>query len=308
MDVVVVGSCMTDLISYVPRLPKPGETLHGERFAIGFGGKGANQCIVSSRLGAKTAMVAKVGNDTFGNNYIQNFRDNGVNIEHVSTTPEAATGVAPIAVSEDGQNAIVIVSGANLKLTETDVQRSEGLISSARVVVCQLEIKPDVTITALKLAKKHNVVTIFNPAPALAHLDPSFYVYSDFLCVNETEAEILTGIPVSCPNDSQKVISCLLERGCKAVIVTLGSQGSVFATHENPLLCHIPATSVTAVDSTGAGDAFIGALAFYLSTMPNLQLEDIIRRSGKIASASVELPGTQTSYQWQKDLPTELFS
>lgn len=307
MDVVVVGSCMTDLISYVPRLPKPGETLHGHRFAIGFGGKGANQCVVSARLGCKAAMVAKVGDDTFGHNYIQNFRSNNVDINHVTVTQEASTGVAPIAVSDDGQNAIVIVSGANMKLTEFDVQQAEALISSAKVVICQLEVKPEVSLAAMKLAKLHNVITIFNPAPALSHLDPAFYSSSDFFCANETEAEILTGVRVTCPDDAQEVVSILLGRGCSVVIITLGAQGSVFATRENPLTCHIPASQVTAVDSTGAGDAFVGALAFYLSTMPQLPLKEVIRRSGAIATESVQLPGTQTSYPWQKDMPSELF-
>ncbi|CAH3197373.1 unnamed protein product, partial [Porites evermanni] len=153
-DVVVVGSCMTDLVSYVPRLPKAGETIHGTKFSMGFGGKGANQCVMAARLGAKTAMVAKVGNDSFGERYIENFKQNGVNTDHVSVTSEASTGVAPIAVNANGENSIVIVSGANDILSEDDVRNAKSVILSSSVCVCQLEIKPEVTHYTLSIAKK----------------------------------------------------------------------------------------------------------------------------------------------------------
>ncbi|KAI0219595.1 Ribokinase [Lamellibrachia satsuma] len=153
MDVVVVGSCMMDFISYTPRLPATGETVQGHKFTVGFGGKGANQCIVAARLGAKTAMIAQVGNDKFGPGYIQNFKDNGVNTEHVGIKDEASTGVATITVDNSGKNTIVIVSGANLLLNEASISRAESVIKAAKVMICQLEISPKVTLEALKLAK-----------------------------------------------------------------------------------------------------------------------------------------------------------
>ncbi|XP_078068386.1 ribokinase isoform X6 [Mustelus asterias] len=243
-DVVVVGSCMTDLVSYTPRLPKAGETIHGHKFLIGFGGKGANQCIQAARLGAKSAMVGKVGKDSFGDNYIENFKSNGVSTDYVGQTDEASTGVAPITVNDEGQNAIVIVAGANLLLNSEDLEQASKVIGCAKVVVCQLEIRPAVTLTALKIAHKAGVKTIFNPAPAIADLDPEFYKETDVFCCNETE---------------------------------------------------------------GAGDSFVGALAFYMAYYPCMELEEMSRRACDIASVSVQSQGTQASYPYRAQLPQELF-
>ncbi|XP_060078935.1 ribokinase-like [Ylistrum balloti] len=308
MDVTVIGSCMTDLVSYVPRLPKPGETLHGTKFAIGFGGKGANQCIVAARLGARTAMVAKVGDDTFGKDYIQNFKDNEVMIEHVGVTSKAGTGVAPICVNQDGQNSIVIVAGANLLLTEDDVRAAEAVVKETKIVICQLEIPAQSTLAALKLAKKHKVMSIFNPAPAQSGLSDEFFTECDIFCANETEVEILTGLPVKTEEDACKATLALLDKGCGIVILTLGVMGSVFASKDEPKPTHVAAQSVTAVDTTGAGDAFVGALAYYLTNNPSLTIKEVIKRSTVVAGVSVQSPGTQTSFPWKKDLPPDLFS
>ncbi|XP_051880981.1 ribokinase isoform X2 [Pristis pectinata] len=251
-DVVVVGSCMTDLVSFAPRLPKPGETIHGHKFFIGFGGKGANQCIQAARLGAKAAMVCKVGNDTFGENYIENFKSNGISTEYVAQTSEASTGVASITVNDD-------------------------------------------------------VKTIFNPAPATADLDPDFYKKTDVFCCNETEAEILTGVEVSNVEDAGKAGSILLEKGCSAVIITMGVKGSLLMSLENQTPCHIPTRKVKAVDTTGAGDSFVGALAFYMAHYPCMELEEMSRRACDIATVSIQSQGTQTSYPSRAQLPQELF-
>ncbi|KAK3730351.1 hypothetical protein QZH41_014848, partial [Actinostola sp. cb2023] len=274
-DVVVVGSCMTDLVSYVPRLPKAGETIHGTKFSMGFGGKGANQCIMASRLGAKTAMVAKVGDDTFGRNHISNFKHNKVNVDNVSLTTQAFTGVAPISVNSSGENSITIVSGANECLDDNDIKRARSAIVSSSVVVCQLEIQPNITQLALALAKNSNVTTVFNPAPASPWLDIQFYRLSDVFCANESEAELLTGIPVQTIDDAEKAVVLLLERGAGKIVITMGAKGSVIGTQTNPIPQHIPVTSVEAVDTTGAGDAFIGALAFYLAKFKNLSFQEM---------------------------------
>ncbi|KAJ8308715.1 hypothetical protein KUTeg_013589 [Tegillarca granosa] len=236
--------------SYVSRLPKAGETITGKKFNIGFGGKGANQCVCSSRLGAKACMVGKVGNDTFGTGMIQNFKENNVNVDYVSTTEEAFTGAAPIAVNDEGQNSIIVILGANLLLSVEDINAAESLISSSKVVVCQLEIKPETTLAALKLAKKHNVKSIFNPAPAQSGLSDEYFTACDYFCPNETEAEILSGVPVKCIKDAEKAIEIFLEKGCKTVIITMGELGAVFASQENKTPVHVPATPVTAVDTT----------------------------------------------------------
>ncbi|XP_027537757.1 ribokinase isoform X2 [Neopelma chrysocephalum] len=251
-QVVVVGSCMTDLVSLTTRLPRAGETVLGHKFFIGFGGKGANQCVQSARLGANTSLVCKVGKDSFGNDYVENLKKNGISTAFVGQTTDAATGTASIIVNSE-------------------------------------------------------VKTLFNPAPALADLDPQFYIYSDIFCCNETEAEILTGIPVGNLEDAEKVGRMLLERGCKLVIVTLGAEGCMMISVEEPIPKHVPAGKVRAVDTTGAGDSFVGALAFYLAYYPKLSMEEMIRKSNCIASVSVQASGTQSSYPYRKDLPQDLF-
>ncbi|PNI28586.1 RBKS isoform 4 [Pan troglodytes] len=250
--VVVVGSCMTDLVSLTSRLPKTGETIHGHKFFIGFGGKGANQCVQAARLGAMTSMVCKVGKDSFGNDYIENLKQNDISTEFTYQTKDAATGTASIIVNNE-------------------------------------------------------VKTLFNPAPAIADLDPRFYTLSDVFCCNESEAEILTGLTVGSAADAGEAALVLLKRGCQVVIITLGAEGCVVLSQTEPEPKHIPTEKVKAVDTTGAGDSFVGALAFYLAYYPNLSLEDMLNRSNFIAAVSVQAAGTQSSYPYKKDLPLTLF-
>ncbi|XP_041827976.1 ribokinase [Melanotaenia boesemani] len=306
-DVMVVGSCMTDLVSQAPRLPKAGETIHGHKFFIGFGGKGANQCIQAARLGVKTAIICKVGKDFFGDNYIQNFKDNDVHTDFVRQTSAAATGAASITVNDAGENAIVIVAGANMLLGNEELQESLPAIRRAKVLVCQLEISPQTSLQALQMARDSRVKTIFNPAPAIPELDPNFYGVSDVFCCNESEAELLTGCPVHDVEEAHRAAQELLRRGCGAVIITLGPQGCVVLKAQGSASTHVPATAVAAVDTTGAGDSFIGALAFYMAHHPTMPLEEMARRANQVATVSVQAVGTQTSYPFKRDLPAELF-
>uniref|UniRef100_A0A667ZV41 Ribokinase n=2 Tax=Myripristis murdjan TaxID=586833 RepID=A0A667ZV41_9TELE len=306
-DVMVVGSCMTDLVSQAPRLPKAGETIHGHKFFIGFGGKGANQCIQAARLGAKATMVCKVGKDFFGDNYIQNFKDNAVHTGFAGQTSDAATGAASIIVNDAGENAIVIVAGANMLLGREELQDARPALSRAKVLVCQLEISPQSSLQALRMARENNVKTIFNPAPAIADLDPDFYRFSDVFCCNETEAELLTGAAVADAEDAHRAGQELMRRGCGSVIITLGPQGCVVLKAQELSSQHIPASPATVVDTTGAGDSFIGALAFYIAYYPTMPLEEMARRANQVAAVSVQAAGTQTSYPYKKDLPAELF-
>ncbi|KAI5770891.1 RBKS protein [Gulo gulo luscus] len=305
--VVVVGSCMTDLVSLTSRLPKTGETIHGHKFFIGFGGKGANQCVQAARLGAKTSMVCKVGKDSFGNDYIENLKQNDISTEFAYQTQDAATGTASIIVNNEGQNIIVIVAGANLLLNTEDLKKAARTISRAKVMICQLEITPETSLEALMMAHSNGVKTLFNPAPAVAGLDPRFYTLSDVFCCNETEAEILTGLKVHSPADATRAALLLKGKGCHVVIITLGAEGCVMLSKTEPMPKHIPTEKVKAVDTTGAGDSFVGALAFYLAYYPNLPLEEMLRRSNFIAAVSVQATGTQSSYPYKKDLPCDLF-
>ncbi|XP_072165951.1 ribokinase-like [Diadema setosum] len=308
VDVLVVGSCNTDLISYVSRFPRAGETIHGHRFSTGFGGKGANQCVMAARLGARTAMVGKVGDDSFGRDTLQNFKDNAVITDYLKVAPDSATGVAPITVADNGQNSIVIVSGANFLVTETEVEQAISQMSSAKVLVCQLEIRPEITLAALKAAKAKGITTILNPAPGVAGLGDEFYSNADFFCPNESEAEVLTGLPVTTVDEAKTASVALLQKGCKAVVITLGGDGIVYLTMDAQSPVHLPVTPVQAVDTTGAGDAFIGSFAYFLAHHAALPLDEILRRACRIATISVLQPGTQTSFPWRKDLPEELLS
>ncbi len=290
--------------SYVPQLPKPGETIHGSKFTTGFGGKGANQCVMAAKMGAKTAMVAKVGDDTFGHETVKNFKNSNVNTDYVGVTSEAATGAAPITVNQEGENSIIIVSGANLLLTPNDAETAIKSLS-AKVLICQLEIKPETSLAAMKMAQSKGVTTILNPAPAIADLQSDFFKFCDIICPNETEAQLLTGLQVTNVDEAKSAAMQLLQKGCKKVIITLGGQGSLLMT-SGGIPVHIPARRVQAFDTTGAGDSFVGALAYYLALHPNLNLEEMINKASYIASISVQSAGTQTSYPSHKDLPSHL--
>lgn len=305
--IVVVSSCMVDLVSYVSRLPKPGETLQGKRFSIGFGGKGANQSVAAAKLGGEVAVIAKLGEDYFGTDYLENFKQHNINVDYVTRTKEASTGVAPITVDESGQNSIIIVSGANLLLSENDIVKARSLIRSARVVVVGLETNLDASLEALKLADECNVISILNAAPGNANLSSEFLRYARFLCVNETEAELITDWPVTSIEEAKAATAKLTEMGSRCAIITLGKNGVVFRDKDSDVCIHEETKRVKAVDCTGAGDAFVGAFAYYIAYHSNLPLKEMIKRAGEIATASVLLPGTQSSYSNREDLPGELF-
>jgi ribokinase len=290
--ITVVGACNIDLISYVPRLPAPGETLHGARFQMGFGGKGANQAVMAAKLGADVTMITKLGRDVFGENTLKNFERLGIATRHVHFTDQAFSGVAPIAVDSVGRNSIIIVTGANDLLTTAEIEAARPEIAASRVLVCQLEIPLELNLTALRLARAEGVTTIFNPAPARAELPDEVYRLSDVFCPNETETQLLTGMPVGTLAESESAARALLTRGTGAVILTLGERGSLVVTPDATQ--HVPAQVVKAVDSTGAGDAYVGSLAYFLSL--GQPLLEAARRAGGIATLSVQKPGTQTSF------------
>ena len=302
--ICVIGASNLDLISYVPRLPGVGETLHGSRFHMGFGGKGANQAVMAARLGAEVTMITKLGRDVFGENTLKNFQAQGVDCQHVYFTDQAFSGVAPIAVDPEGRNSIIIVTGANDLLTAAEVESARSQIASSGVLVCQLEIPLAASLQALRIAREEGVRTIFNPAPARCDLPAEAYSLSDIFCPNESETEILTGLPVKGPRQAEAAAKVLLARGARAVVLTLGERGSLLATTERVL--HVDAPRVKALDTTGAGDAFVGSLAFFLAR--GLDLEEAMRRAVRIASLSVQASGTQSSFPRAAELPATLLS
>jgi len=298
----VVGAANIDLISYVPRLPKLGETLHGSRFHMGFGGKGANQAVMAAKLGGQVVMVTKLGRDVFGENTLRNFETLGIDTRHVLFTEEAFSGVAPIAVDPQGRNSIVIVTGANDLLTEGELEAARPAIAAAGILVCQLEIPVAVSLAALRIAREEGVTTILNPAPARRELPREAFELADIFCPNESETELLTGLPVGNLEQAEAAARALLSRGTARVILTLGDKGSLLVGEDEAV--HVPAVPVRAVDSTGAGDAFVGSLAFFLAS--GKALVDAMRRANRIAAISVQSSGTQTSFPAASELEESL--
>ncbi|MFW6139421.1 MAG: ribokinase [Spirochaetota bacterium] len=302
--ICVVGASNIDLISYVKRLPKMGETLHGTRFHMGFGGKGANQAVMAAKLDAQVSMITKLGKDMFGENTLKNFKSFGIDCSNVLFTDKAFSGVAPITVDPDGNNAIIIVTGANDLLSEEEINQARPVIASSRILICQLEVPVEISLAALKAAREENVKTILNPAPASADLPEEIYSASDILCPNESETEILTGMHIQSTDQAEKAAKQLLKKGTDTVILTLGDRGSLLVTKEKAL--HIPTRKVKAVDSTGAGDAFVGSLAFFLASGKTLQ--KAVEYANYIAAVSVQASGTQTSFPDAAALPSSMFS
>jgi ribokinase len=300
--ICVVGAANLDLISYVPRLPRIGETLHGTRFHMGYGGKGANQAVMAAKLGGDVAMVTKLGQDIFGENTLKNFESWGVDTRHVLFTDQAFSGVAPIAVDPDGHNAIIIVTGANDLLTPEEIEAARPVIAAAQIVVCQLEIPVEITLAALRIAREEGVTTIFNPAPARPELPDELFQLSDIFCPNESETELLTRLTVGAIEEAETAARGLLERGAGMVILTLGERGSLLVNSDGKE--HVPAKPVKALDTTGAGDAFVGSLAYFLAS--GKPLTEAMRRANHIAAISVQSSGTQTSFPVAADLPPDL--
>jgi ribokinase len=295
--VCVVGSSMIDLISKVPRLPKLGETLVGHAFHMGYGGKGANQAVMAAKLGARVTMVNKLGRDVFGEGTLKNYREQGIDTTHVLFDETRFSGVAPIFVDDNAQNFIVIVPGANLGLSPGDVQAAREVILTADLLVCQLEVPVETTLEAFRIAKSGKVRTILNPAPA-APIPDELLRLTDICAPNETETELLTGMPVQTLAEAEAAAQKLRSRGPEVVILTLGERGALLVDETG--VKHIPAIKVDAVDPTGAGDAFIGSLAVYLGE--GLSLRDAIHRANAVAALSVTQIGTQVSFPGRADV------
>jgi ribokinase len=299
--ICVVGAALIDLISYVPRLPRLGETLQGSDFRMGYGGKGANQAVMAAKLGARVSMVTKLGRDTFGDEMLANFRSFGIDTTHISFAKDVSSGVAPIAVDPGGDNSIIIVIGANARMSPDDIERARPAIAAADVLICQLEIPLEVTRVALEVARRDSTLAILNPAPAVRELPPELYEHADLLCPNESETELLLGRSIAAGKELEAARE-LCARGAGAVVLTLGARGCVIASPDEER--HVPAEPVEALDTTGAGDAFVGSLAYFL--VRGAPLAEAAERANRIAAISVQGRGTQTSFPAAAELPPEL--
>jgi ribokinase len=288
--VAIVGSLNIDLIAYVARVPSAGETVIGDRFQMGFGGKGANQAVMAARLGARVAMVGALGDDVYAQMTFDNLDRQGVDSTYVARVA-GSSGVAPIWVEPDGTNRIIVVPGANDLVDPEAAAAAIAAMDHVDVVIGQLEIPQRVTLAAFRVARDRGAITVLNPAPA-APLDPELVEAAHWLIPNETEFAILAGIPRLDPGDDA-AIAAYAQRVSPRLVLTLGSRGAAIVSADGSVDV-MPATPVKAIDTTGAGDAFVGAFAVGLAAGLN---ERAATRLGiACASDSVTRSGTQSSF------------
>lgn len=288
--VVVVGSLNMDLVTRASRLPRAGETLIGQTFSTVPGGKGANQAVASARLGADVSMIGCVGTDAYGTQLREALRVEGIDCQAVSTV-DGSSGVALIVVDDSSQNAIVIVAGSNGELTPASLQAFDSVLQAADVIVCQLEVPMNTVGYALKRGRELGKTVILNPAPASAPLPAEWYASIDYLIPNEGEAGALSGVTVDSIDSAKAAATQLIQAGAGKVIITLGSQGALFTDGQG--FEHLLAPKVRAVDTTAAGDTFVGGFA---AALANGKSEAEAIRFGQVAAAlSVTRAGAQPS-------------
>ena len=291
--IAVIGSNMVDLVTYTDRMPRKGETIEAPQFSMGFGGKGSNQAVAAARLGADVMMLTKVGDDVFGPSTRQNYLDNGIDARYVEIVPGGISGVAPIFVDSSAENCIFIIKGANAQLLPSDVDKAAEDLKLCKLIVLQLEVPLETVYYAIEFGARHGIETLLNPAPAALDLDLSQCLKASFLFPNETELSTLSGMPTD--NNGQVVAAArtLIAKGIKTVVVTLGKKGAMLVTRDGEEF--IPGCDrVKAVDTTGAGDAYIGSFAhFYVDSG---DLVSSLKLATLYAADAVTKPGTQKSY------------
>ena len=289
--IAVVGSANIDLTTFTVEFPKPGETIFGQKFDLGFGGKGANQAVAARLCGAEVFMVARVGSDLFGPATIENFKRLGIDASQVKQVEGLSSGVAPIFVDPHGQNRILVVKGANDALKPADVDAAADVLKSVDCIVLQFEVPIETVYYTVAFAHKHGVRCIVNPAPAQP-IDMQALADLDYFVPNESEAETITGMPVRNLEDTKKCAEKFLASGIQRAIITLGANGSLLASREG--MHHVAPFPVKAIDSTGAGDAFIGSFAVFLAE--GLPERDAVQRANLYAGLSTTGVGTQKSF------------
>lgn len=298
-QVVVIGGMNMDLVCKAKVAPRPGETVVGEKFYKGLGGKGANQAIMAARLGVRVSFIGRVGDDEFGQEMLDAMKTNGVNTEHMKVVEGCSSGIALIIVDAAAQNQIVVIPGANDTLQPEDITAAEELIARASLLVTQFEAPLETVEAAIGMAAEHGVPIILNPAPVIARkLDPSLLKKAHILVPNETEAEALTGVRYDAPDFRAAVMEAFRKMGIEKTIVTLGESGSLIA--EGDEVKQIPAYKATPVDTTAAGDAFVGTLAagFHFFT----DLETLVKFASASGALAVTKKGSQESLPTREEL------
>lgn len=283
--IVVVGSFNADLVTYLQRLPNPGETLSGSRFVTGPGGKGSNQAVAAARLGAQVTFIGRVGKDTLSEMAFNLWKPDNIDTRYVVRDDSNATGVAVIFVEESGENVIVVTLGANLALSRTDIDHAKQAIAQADVLMTQLEVNHDTAAYALKVARDNNVCTILNPAPAV-QLAPEVTALANYITPNETELLILSG-----KSSIEEAAASLLQSDAQTLVMTIGEKGARWFNKSSSGI--IPSYKVDAVDTVGAGDAFNAGLAVAIAE--GKALTDAIAFANAVAALCVTRHGAAAS-------------
>ena len=297
-DISVLGIFVADISFSGSKIPAVGETILGNKYNVGPGGKGCNQAIAIARLGGKVNFISKIGKDSYGELALNTLKKNKINTKNIIQDTNLQTGVAGILVDKNsGKNAINVIVGAPSTLKINEIDDQINLIKNSKIFLTQLEVPKDVTLNCLKVAKENGCVTILNPAPA-SEISKEFYNNIDFFTPNETEAEFYTGIKITNEKDAKQAADKLINLGIKKVIITLGEKGLFYSDGKEKI--YLKAHSVKAIDTTGAGDAFNGGLAFGISN--GKSIKECLALANKVAGISTTKLGAGNAMPFKKDI------
>ena len=297
-DISVLGIFVADISFSGPKIPAIGETILGNKYNVGPGGKGCNQAVAVARLGAKVNFISKIGKDSYGELALNTLTKNKINTESVIQDENLQTGVAGILVDKNsGKNAINVIVGAPSTLKVAEIDKHIDIIKNSKIFLTQLEVPKDVTLHCLKIAKENGCLTILNPAPA-SEITKEFYSNIDYFTPNETEAEFYTGIKITNEKEAKQAADKLINLGIKKIIITLGEKGLFYSDGKEEI--YLQATPVKAIDTTGAGDAFNGGLAFGLSK--EKPIKECLELANKVAGISTTKLGAGDAMPFIKDL------
>ena len=297
--IVVVGSCNTDMVIKADRLPVPGETILGGTFFMNPGGKGANQAVAAARMGGNVTLISKTGNDVFGKQSVMLYTAENIKTDYIFSDPKHPSGVALITVDAQGENCIVVASGANAPLSPSDIDKASTEIESSDLILMQLEIPIETVEYVAEKAQKKDIKVILNPAPARALSDnllKNLYI----IIPNKSEAEILSGIKVTDIESAKLAANIISSKGVNIVVITLGSQGALIKEYDDFLF--VDALKVEALDTTAAGDTFCGAVCVGLSEGKSI-LESV-KLAARAAAITVTRMGAQSSIPYRSELPS----
>ena len=297
-EITVLGIFVADISFSGPKIPSIGETILGKKYNVGPGGKGCNQAIAIARLGGNTNFISKIGKDAYGELALKTLEKNKISTENIIQDGNQQTGVAGILVDQNtGKNAINVIVGAPSSLRISEIEKQINLIKRSKIFLTQLEVPKDVTLHCLKTAKENGCITILNPAPA-SEISKEFYNNIDFFTPNETEAEFYTGIKITSEKEAKQAADKLLNLGIKKVIITLGEKGLFYSDGKEET--YLKASAVKAIDTTGAGDAFNGGLAFGLSKQK--PIKECLELANKVAGISTTKLGAGDAMPFIQDI------